>query len=235
MNKLKLAKVLKKLGGKDLIEKVLVSSLQKEIEGVRRSIPPAVDLSSVLLAHAQLTRAVESLSETSQTQNKDLDLELSLLRSKVRDLSDSFGALKYASPKDLQELRVSLLAIVANTGGGNANRNEQVDGVNVLRPFTDINWKSGSNISITAVANQNTKYTDITIAAVGSGVTLTAETPSGTIDGSNLVFTVSNTPVQLFSDGMYRVLNTDYTYVGGIITMNALLAPVISIISYYNA
>ena len=73
------------------------------------------------------------------------------------------------------------------------------------------------------------------LSAGQGGKTLTPETPTGTVNGSNLTFSVLNTPVLLFTDGLYRYITTDYTYSGGVITMNALIPPVNSIISFYNA
>lgn len=67
----------------------------------------------------------------------------------------------------LVELREQLMRIGAM--GGQANRDIKVNGANVLRPFTDINFKNGANVTITASTNQTTKYTDITIASSGGG------------------------------------------------------------------
>ncbi len=88
---------------------------------------------------------------------------------------------------------------------------------------------------MTAVANHVTKYMDITVTSTGSGSTLTPETPAGTVNGVNTTFTVANEPVLLFTDGIQRISPTDYTYSLGTIEMNALIPPVQSIISYYNA
>lgn len=98
------------------------------------------------------------------------------------------------------------------------------------------NGLRAKNLTIVgATATQQGDTVSITIPTPSSGVTLTPETPIGTVDGVNVTFTVTHTPVQLFTDGLLRVLGTDYTYAVGTITMNALLAPVNSIISYYNA
>lgn len=73
------------------------------------------------------------------------------------------------------------------------------------------------------------------LGAGQGGKTLTPETPVGTVNGVNTTFTVANTPVQLFTDGMYRYITADYTYSTGTITMNALIPPVNNIVSFYNA
>jgi hypothetical protein len=126
-----------------------------------------------------------------------------------------------------------LYQYLSNTGGGNANRNIQLDGVNILRPFTDINLIAGSGVTITASANQTTKYTDITFSAAGA--TIASEIPVGAVDGVNTVYTVAHEPLFVMSDGMFRVNGYGYTYAAGTITMDALIPPVQYIISYYSA
>lgn len=72
---------------------------------------------------------------------------------------------------------------------------------------------------------------------------LTQETPTGTVDGSNNVFTVLNTPVFIVADGMTRPLVSNindingngFTYSAGTITVNSLVPPSSFIRSYYNA
>ncbi len=69
----------------------------------------------------------------------------------------------------------------------------------------------------------------------GSGTTLTAETPVGTVDGVNTIFTVAHTPIFMEIDGMIRVNGYGYTYAAPTITTDPLTPPVQSIISFYNA
>lgn len=68
----------------------------------------------------------------------------------------------------------------------------------------------------------------------GGGFTLTEETPVGTVDASNNVFTVSNTPLYIIVDGSTRVAGQGYTYASGTITVDPLAPPVQWIRSYYN-
>jgi hypothetical protein len=56
------------------------------------------------------------------------------------------------------------------------------------------------------------------------------ETPSGTINGSNLVFTLSQTPlenaaVDVYLDGLKKLPTTDYSVSG--VTITFVVAPVI--------
>lgn len=69
----------------------------------------------------------------------------------------------------------------------------------------------------------------------GSGTTLTAENPVGTVDGSNNVFTVSHTPLYIVIDGLSRTGGYGYTFAFPTITVDPLAPPVQRIISYYNA
>lgn len=68
----------------------------------------------------------------------------------------------------------------------------------------------------------------------GGGGTLAFEIPSGSINGSNVTFTVSNTPAFVTLNGAVITLDTDYTHSGGTITMT-VAPPTDSILrSYYN-
>lgn len=79
--------------------------------------------------------------------------------------------------------------------------------------------------------------------AGGVSSTLTQETPTGTVDGSNNVFTVLNTPVFVVVDGQTRPLvasindinGNGFTYSAGTLTVNSLVPPVSFIRSYYNS
>ena len=77
------------------------------------------------------------------------------------------------------------------------------------------------------VTNTDGHVTNVTIQ--GSG----RETPVGTVDGSNRVFTVSNTPVFIVTDGLVRIEGIHYTYSAGTITMDELLPPAEFIRSFY--
>ena len=85
---------------------------------------------------------------------------------------------------------------------------------------------------------------DDVIAIVSDGVTkkvkksnlataLNVETPVGTVDGSNVTFTVSNEPKYVIVDGLTRFVGFGYTYAGGTITVDALAPPVEHIRSIY--
>jgi len=70
-------------------------------------------------------------------------------------------------------------------------------------------------------------------ASGGGSIGVNVETPVGTVDGSNVTFTVSNAPKFVVTDGSVRFSGLGYTYLAGTITMEALLAPVSFIRSVY--
>lgn len=76
----------------------------------------------------------------------------------------------------------------------------------------------------------------VTVAA-GAGTTLTAEDPTGTIDDTNLTFSVGNTPIYISVNGLiYTVGKGIYaSYAGGTITLNSPVGTGGFIISFYNA
>lgn len=79
----------------------------------------------------------------------------------------------------------------------------------------------------TIKSSDHTKTWSLPSSTSGTFVTsgtLTQETPSGTINGSNVTFTLANTPasnssVQVYLDGVILIQTTDYTISGSTITM----------------
>lgn len=71
----------------------------------------------------------------------------------------------------------------------------------------------------------------------GSGSTLTPETPTGTVDDSNVTFTVTHTPLYIDVNGsQYRVGQGMFaTYGAGTITLTAPVGSTGFITSWYNA
>lgn len=67
------------------------------------------------------------------------------------------------------------------------------------------------------------------IDAVGISI----EVPTGTVDGSNTTFTVTNTPRFIMVDGLIRREDKGYTYLNGVITVDSLTPPAYDIISFY--
>lgn len=82
------------------------------------------------------------------------------------------------------------------------------------------------------------KLEDLTSTTPTPGGTLAAETPTGTIDGTNPDFHVDHLPIQFFWNGQYQNPNAgDYTYDSGtgIITMATPPSPGDNLVSYYQS
>lgn len=86
--------------------------------------------------------------------------------------------------------------------------------------------------------NQATGRILVTDAGTGPG-TVNLELPTGTVDGSNTSFTVTNTPRWLSIDGMnkfnatYNPSNPGWSYLAGTITILDGSPPTQSIVSFY--
>lgn len=121
------------------------------------------------------------------------------------DKGDKGGDGESVDLKDVVEkLKPEVLSRLKH-GGGNMNRNIAIGGnTSVLSRYTDVNFKPGTNITLTYTPNNTTKYTDITInSAGGSGSVVGGVTSvlSGTgivVDSStpaNPIVTLGNTSV----------------------------------------
>ena len=64
------------------------------------------------------------------------------------------------------------------------------------------------------------------------GTGYTVETPSGTIDGTNVTFTVTAVPVYIISDGATYFANNGYTILG--LTLTLTSAPLGFLRSFYS-
>lgn len=104
--------------------------------------------------------------------------------------------------------------------------------------MTEINQPGGSGGSALEVSDGSTNVLNVTeivfsgavvtnggggIADVAiSGTGLTFETPTGTVDNSNMTFTVSNTPLYIIVNGLAYTAGKGVfaSYAGGTITLN---------------
>lgn len=71
----------------------------------------------------------------------------------------------------------------------------------------------------------------VLVSATGIGVNV--ETPTGTVNGSNVTFTVVNTPVAVIIDGITKFSGFGYTYAAGTITVDSDGPPVQYIRTFY--
>lgn len=91
----------------------------------------------------------------------------------------------------------------------------------------------GSGDSITAGTGISITRSGGRKVISASGITLTEETPTGTVNGVNTTFTTTNTPLFVIIDGMMRVSGQGYTYSSPTITVDALTPPTQYIRSFY--
>ncbi len=99
-----------------------------------------------------------------------------------------------------------------------------------------VDLKAGSNVTLThSIVNGLDTITFASTGGGGSGSTLSVETPVGTQDSSNKIFTVSNTPVFVVFDGQVLTNGNGYSYSAGTITFDNAPAPSSILISFYNA
>lgn len=126
----------------------------------------------------------------------------------------------------IEKLRKEIMNRLGNLnhGGGNANRNIAIGGnTSVLSAYTDINFKAGSNITITYAKNNTTKYTDVTITSTGGGGsvggtvrsidTISSTQTAGDTAGTDYVYICSagvklDMPTAVGNTNLYTVKNT---------------------------
>lgn len=86
-------------------------------------------------------------------------------------------------------------------------------------------------------ANPSTHRLLVSSSGGGGGSTLTAETPTGTVNDSNVTFTVANTPVFISVNGAVYTAGTGTftSYAAGTITLSSAVGTGGFIMSYYNA
>lgn len=76
-------------------------------------------------------------------------------------------------------------------------------------------------------------YADPTTHRLLVSASLNVETPTGTVNGVNVTFTVLNTPKIVIIDGLCRFSGLGYTYASGTITVDSLIPPISFIRSIY--
>lgn len=93
------------------------------------------------------------------------------------------------------------------------------EGITVIEGASRINYV-GAGVTVAAVGDDTT----VTIPG-GIGTPSTNETPTGTVDGVNAVFTTAHTPINgtlaVFVGGSRQKLTEDYTVTGSTITFNS--------------
>lgn len=110
-------------------------------------------------------KAIPELRATSDTSFQEIKARLDALEVPEEEID-------IVSPinQRIDDVRAELISKIKSNHGDHANRNIAIGGnTSVLSRYTDINLKAGSNTTIVYSYNDQTKYTDVTIAATGGG------------------------------------------------------------------
>lgn len=204
------SKVLEVIGEKDL---AIASTINAEIESLKEELVKIK--SSELLDVETLTKQIKdakSASERIDTTIRNLVEEVNTKSTKeeAKGISES-----------LEKMRTELLTHMSRLGGGSANRQFFVGGADPLTKYTDINFKAGSNVTLTYANNNTTKKVDITIASTGGGGggtvrsinSIAVDTSAGDASGTDYVYLCGATltltlPTSVANTNLYTVKNT---------------------------
>lgn len=138
-------------------------------------------------------KEIPTLKQFSAKDFADIRARLDQMDKKEANKPDQFSPLK----KEVETLRTDLITKINNIPrhGDHANRNIAVGGnTSVLSRYTDVNLIAGANVTLTALPNTTTKYTDVTITATGGGGSFSVMIPTGTVNGINTVFVFTGIP-----------------------------------------
>jgi len=155
--------------------------LKQEIGNLETQI--AINEATYKGSSDSLRQDIENLRQAEDKTNKTLKELQSTLNATLEDVSknknekDELEKVVNELQKTLEKIRKDLLQRISNIGGGAMNRQNFIGNVDPLTRYTDINWKAGSNVTLTYANNDTTKRVDITIAATGgSGTTRQIQT-----------------------------------------------------------
>lgn len=103
----------------------------------------------------------------------------------------------------------------------------QSAGVAIDKNTRFINFVGAGITSVARTAN------GVVTVTIGGGGGSSVETPTGTVNGSNTTFTVSNEPKYIVVDGVTKFVTVHYTYSGGTLEITDGAPPVLFIRSIY--
>lgn len=174
---------------------------------------------------AELNDNLNLLSEESDSQiHESIESNTATIRKEIKDIIES--------------LRKDLIQKMANLGGGSMNRQILIGGVDPLTRYTDINFKAGSNVTITYANNNTTKKVDVTISATGGGggggitrsiQSISSSQAAGSASATDYVYLCSGTMTLTMPDAtagntnLYTVKNVGT----GVVTVNTTSAQTI--------
>lgn len=181
-----------------------VTSVRKELsESAATQLDSAVSHleSSIASVVTQLTDSIEKVNADIVSRDTKRGTEIAVLQEEVNRTGEDVKNIVLDAEKARRDFMDKLASIhIPDNHGGNANRNISVGGnPSVLSKYTDINFKAGSNVTLTYANNDTTKQVDLTIAASGGGSSVSGITRS--INRVSASATMGNTS------------GTDYVYI----------------------
>ena len=208
----KLATLKTTLVQKDNSLSVDIESLEVDIEEVsKRKIKIPDFHSQIVESETQLKSSIATLEEKGDKAIK----ESSVLSHMITGIEEN-----------IKKFRKDTLASLSR--GGTAPSQINVNSSVMSTRYADINFQQAGNIGLSATNDDDNKRVNITASilvggAGGSGRTSKDVTPTGTVNGSNKVFTLPDTPsansLSLFLNGIYQTAGgVDYTLATATIT-----------------
>jgi len=210
-----------------------LKSFQKEVQKLRAEIKESADFSD--------KRAKSVLAETKQLANSMRDMVFNIGDEMVRariDMDRMFGGLpeaetptairtKLESLKGDERLDKSAIRgleeAIKETGGttrrlgwGAHPLTVMATGVAIDKNVRFIDFRGAG---VTSVVRSSTGVLTVTVGGGGGGGS-TVETPTGTVNASNAVFTPSAEPQYVVADGITSFAGAGYTWNGTTITMD---------------
>lgn len=182
----------------------------------------------------QIGEAKKELKDFSSKTSDILDKAREDFKSDIRSMTSESSAASKRSvqdiksrleelSKDIEKSRQEFNLRIAGLGGGSMNRQILVGGVNPLTRYTDYNIIAGAGITITTANDDANRRVNLTITSNGGGGGISYETPVGTVDDSNVTFTVSHTPLYIVVNGAQYLAGTGTftSYLAGTITLSS--------------
>lgn len=173
---------------------------QVEIKNILNKI---VEIEDVLTSQSEAKIVVEDnfkeAMHTLEQRFKVIDEAISLNNTNTETTTSTLQALLNTNSSTIKSVEASINKLrqefntrLANVGGGNANRQININSSVMSSKFTDINFKAGSNVTLSKSDNITTSQVDITIAATGGGGGITSVVAGTGITVDN---TTPSTPI----------------------------------------
>lgn len=131
---------------------------------------------------SDIQTSVQNLSDNTEKSKSENG---KLVETSIKGSSEK---LMVGFDKELKKIRSEFNSRIANIGGGAMNRQINVNSSVMSLKYTDINFKAGSNVTLTKADDNTNKRVDITITATGGGGAGNPSAPDTSVqfnDGGN--------------------------------------------------